>query len=203
MLPLVRQVAARLDPSLLEKLAHLDAHWTFDDMSHGLEAADILIGMLAYEDDVVEILGPSGPALAAIGFHPWVWDAARGYWDDGYFGDAVHAAAEAVIRKTQVKLSRRDISGKALFQQSFSLDDPTPNKPRLRLNFVERQDEESWKSAHEGATSLGEACSQGFRNLVAHKKADLTEQQALEQLGALSTPARWVDDSELVEAGST
>ena len=58
-------------------------------------------------------------------------------------------------------------------------------------------------SAPLGAMKLGEACSQGIRNLVGHKKADLAEQQALEQLGALSVLARWVDDSELSEAEST
>ena len=104
LLSLVRQVAERLDPSLLEKLALLDSYWSFYDMSEGLEAADLLIGHIAYADDALRILGPSGPVLAASGLHEWVWDAAKGRWDDGYYGDAVHSAAEVVIQKTQVKI---------------------------------------------------------------------------------------------------
>ena len=40
-------------------------------MSEGLEAADLLIGYTDYADDALRILGPSGPVLAASGFHEW------------------------------------------------------------------------------------------------------------------------------------
>ena len=105
--------------------------------------------------------------------------------------------------KTRFKLGRRDISGKTVYQQAFSLDAPKPKAPRLRLTFVTEDDVEAWNSAHEGARGLGEACSQGFRNLAAHDNADLSEQEALEQLGALSILARWVDCSQVrvVESG--
>lgn len=203
LLPLVRTIAERLDPSLLGKLAGLESHWTFDDMSRGLDAANLLIGDIAYADDALRILGPAGPVLAASGLHEWVWDAAKGYWDDGYYEAAVHSAAEVLDHKTQAKLGRRDISGTKLYQQAFSTSEPTAEAPRLRLLDVDPADTDTWNSAHMGAKSLGEACSQGIRNPVAHKKTDLTEQQALEQLGALSVLARWVDDSKLAKAEST
>lgn len=199
LLPLVRKIAERLDPALLEKLERLESHWTFDDMCQGLEAADLLIGHIAYADDALQILGPSGPVLAASGLHEWVWDAAKGRWDDGYYVDAVHTAAEVVNQKTQLKMGRKDLSGAELYQQAFSASDPTVGSSRLRLPDVDADDTNTWKSAHLGAMRLGEACSQGIRNPLAHKKTDLTEQQALEQLGALSVLARWVDDSELNE----
>ena len=203
LLPLIRQIAERLDPSLLGKLARLNSEWSFNDMNEGLEAADLLIGQIGYADDALRILGPSGPVLAASGLHEWVWDAAKGRWDDGYYGDAVHTAAEVVNQKTQMKMGRKDLSGTELYQQAFSPNEPTADTPRLRLPDIDSEDTDTWKSAHMGAMRLGEACFQGFRNLVAHKKADLTEQEALEQLGALSTLARWVDGSALAEAEST
>lgn len=198
LLPLVRQVAEHLDANLLDKLSHLESYWTFDGMSQGLEAADLLIGIIAYAGDARQILGPSGPVLAASGLHEWVWGAAQSRWDDGYYGDAVHEAAEVVQQKTQVKIGRRDLSGTKLYQHAFSLNEPSASVPRLRLPNVRRDDADAWRSAHSGAMRLGEACSQGIRNLLAHKKADLSEQQALEQLGALSVLARWIDSSELV-----
>ena len=67
------------------------------------------------------------------------------------------------------------------------------------LPFVGEQDKETWKSVHQGAMHLGMACSQGIRNPQAHKTAPpLTEQETLEQLGALSVLARWMDMSVLV-----
>lgn len=202
LLPLVRQIARRVDASLIPKFARLDGVWTNLDMVAGLESADLLIGQVAYADEASRIIGPSGPVLAASGLHEWVWDAAKGYWDDGYYEDAVHSAAEVLDHKTQAKLGRRDINGTELYQQAFSPNDPVADSPRLRLSDVDPDDTDTWKSAHMGAMRLGEACSQGIRNPLAHKKTDLTEQQALEQLGALSVLARWVDDSELREVDS-
>ena len=43
-------------------------------------------------------------------------------------------------------------------------------------------------------------CAQGIRNPQAHPSSDLTEQEALEQLAALSVLARWVDECEVVNA---
>ncbi|MDE0321969.1 MAG: hypothetical protein OXI97_19035, partial [Acidimicrobiaceae bacterium] len=170
LLPLVRKIAERLDPALLEKLDRLESHWTFDDMCHGLEAADLLIGHIAYADDALRILGPSGPVLAANGLHEWVWDAAKGRWDVGFYGDAVHAAVEVVNQRTQVKVGRKDLSGTELYQQVFSTSDPTAGSPRLRLPDVDSEDTDTWKSAHLGAMKLGEACSQGIRNPLAQEE---------------------------------
>lgn len=203
LLPLMRNIAERVHPEIVSDLREPDyAEVGTDEEGNPAwpwgavqAAAQTLLGVL--ENWIVreQILGPVGPALAASGLHEWVWDEAKGRWDDGYYGDAVHAAAEAVSRKTQVKLKRRDKTGAPLFQEAFSLDDPAPGKPRLRLDFVDEEDKETWKSAHRGAMHLGMACSMGVRNPVAHKRADPGKQEALEQLAALSVLARWVDAS--------
>lgn len=200
LLPLIRKIAQRVDASLLPRLADLDSSWSDQDIKQSLETMDLVIGQIIYADDALQILGPSGPILAASGLHDWVWGAAKGRWDDGYYGDAVHEAAEVVNHKTQVRMERKDLNGVELYQVAFSPNEPTTADSRLRLANIDPTDTETWKSAHLGAMKLGEACSQGIRNLLAHKKADLSEQQALEQLGALSVLARWVDSSKLVKA---
>ncbi len=44
----------------------------------------------------------------------------------------------------------------------------------------------------------GMGCAQGIRNPQAHPSPDITEQEAQEQLAALSVLARWVDEREPV-----
>lgn len=206
LLPLMREIANAIHPEVAASLwesddgqvdESLNPVWPWRD---AYAATQELCGVLEHWEARRRIFGPTGPVLPASRLHEWVWDAAKSRWDDGYYDDAVHAAAESVNQKTQVKLDRRDLSGTDLYQQAFSLSDALPDRPRLRLRFVEPEDEDTWKSAHGGAMKLGEACFQGFRNLVAHKKTVLSEQEALEQLGALSTLARWVDSSDVQPA---
>ena len=45
---------------------------------------------------------------------------------------------------------------------------------------------------------LGMGCAQGIRNPQAHPSDDISEQEALEQLAALSVLARWVDKCRVV-----
>ena len=48
------------------------------------------------------------------------------------------------------------------------------------------------------ARNLGMGCAQGIRNPQAHPSPDITEQEALEQVAALSVLARWVDECDVV-----
>ena len=195
LLPLIRDIAERIHPDCAPDLKtpprvydYEDPMWEWDQTA---AAAETLAGVLEHQGAHEQIFGSSGPSLAASGLHEWVWEAAKGRWDAGYYGDAVHAAAEVINQKTKVKLGRPDLSGTRLYASAFSLDPPKPGQPRLRFASVNQQDEETWKSVHQGAMHLGMACSQGIRNPQAHKTAThLTEQQALEQLGALSVLAR-------------
>ena len=204
LLPLIRDIAERIYPSVVPDLIEPDQvfydesgdpawHW-----GPAERATETLAGVLEHQDVHEQIFGESGPSLAASGLHKWVWEAAKGRWDAGYYGDAVHAAAEVISQKTKVKLGRRDITGTSLYSSAFSLDPPKPGEPRLRFPSVDEQDKDTWRSAHQGAMHLGMACSLGIRNRQAHKTADrLTEQEALEQLGALSILARWVENAVL------
>ena len=77
----------------------------------------------------------------------------------------------------------------------------TPDGRRLRFKHLDELTEDgkrnqSWVSAHEGAMNYGRGCAQGIRNLNAHGTSELSEQEALEYLAALSVLARWVDQCE-------
>lgn len=50
---------------------------------------------------------------------------------------------------------------------------------------------------HRGAAAFAEGCHAGIRNPNRHEDGlpELPEHEALEQLAALSVPARWVDTS--------
>ena len=83
--------------------------------------------------------------------------------------------------------------------QAFSIKDPTDEMPRLRFLHIDRNERpDDWTSAHEGAMHFGMGRAQGIRNPQAHPSDDITEQEALEQLAALSVLARWVDECDVV-----
>ena len=169
------------------------------DLKSAIKATVRLIGILERQDDYERIFGPAGPTLAARQLHPWVWNAVATLWDDGHYEPAVHEAAKAVELRTQLEIDRRDLDGKDLYSKAFSLDDPQPGAPRLRFPDIDRAEQpKRWTSAHEGAMFLGMGCAQGIRNPQAHPSDDITEQEALEQLAALSVLARWVDECEAV-----
>lgn len=172
-----------------------------------LEATQRLTGILRDMNLRSEILGPKGPLLAANRLHSWVWNAAVDRWDSGHWTDAVGAAARAVEELTQQKAGLSSVSGPSLFSLLFSPEPAEPGKPRLRFADVAEKSgdgktSQKWISAHEGAAAFGRGCAQGIRNMQAHGTAELSEQQALEYLAALSVLARWVDTATLVNSAS-
>ena len=160
-----------------------------------------LMGILEKQEDFQQIFGHGGPTLAANQLHPWVWNAVASLWGDGRYEPAVHEAAKAVELHTQLKVGRRDLSGKKLYSTAFAKDDPIPGGARLRFRHIDRSERpDAWTSAHEGAQHLGMGCAQGIRNPRAHPSENISEQAALEQLAALSVLARWVTECEVVNA---
>lgn len=192
--PYVEQIAAVVDPD--EPADRFKLQGQAWEWRKAEEAAERLAGILNQSDRRAALFRSKGPSLTAEGLHPWVWNAARERWDDGYYSDAVTAAAEAVQHRTRVRLGRKDLKGTKLYEQAFSGDEPTEANPRLRFARIDPEDTDTWRSAHRGAMHLGIASAMGIRNLAAHHQADLSEQEALEQLAVLSVLARWVDASE-------
>ena len=199
MQPLIQGIAARIDPDSVEDL--LAAGQTAWRWSNAYGATNRLIGILEQQEEHERILGPAGPALAPTRLHAWVWHAAADLWDGGHHAQAVEDAFKSVERRTQVKVGDLNLSGKKLYSQSLSTKEPTSEVSRLRFPDIDQSEQkDNWTSAHEGAMHLGMACAQGIRNLRAHPSSDITEQEALEQLAALSVLARWVDACEVVSA---
>ncbi len=204
--PLIEEIARAIDPHEASdrfRLSSEDAwEWT-----RARDAAQRLAGILAQTERRQAILGQRGPALEASSLHPWVWNAAVGLWDDGHYGSAVFEAAKVLEHRTQVKLERSSLIGSELFRKAFSPEPPRPNEPRLRLTHIESESEgprhsKSWSAAHEGARHFGMGCAEGIRNAQAHGSDTIREQDALEQLAALSVLARWVDISEVSRAAT-
>ncbi|MFD9864088.1 TIGR02391 family protein [Streptomyces alboflavus] len=159
-----------------------------------VQRADVV---LARDAEVRAGLGDDAPQLSAAVMHPWVWDGARALWGSGHYREAVTAAAKKVNAEAQNKVSRRDLNETKLFQNTFSLSDPKPGEPRLRLMADDGSD--TYRSLHRGTMAFAEGCYAGIRNPNTHEDGlpELPEREALEQLAAFSVLARWVDTASL------
>lgn len=147
--------------------------------------------------EVRENLGDIAPTMTAGAMHPWVWGAARSLWQSNHFGEAVAAAAVKVNAELQNKVSRRDVSETALFQQCFSNEPPSAGKARLRP--VGDDDGATALSVRRGIVALAEGVYAGIRNPASHDgPGDPPEQVALERLATISLLARWVDSCSLL-----
>jgi hypothetical protein len=150
--------------------------------------------------ELADRLGDGAPDMDAANLHPWAWENGRSYWNTGHYHQAVMQAAIRVNAETQAKLGRMDVSETALFTEAFSLGNPKPHAPRLRL--VDDDGSKTYENLHRGARAFAEGLYAAIRNPGVHTPSDGGEQQlALEQLAAFSLLARWVDQSIVVRAG--
>lgn len=152
---------------------------------------------LLREDELRKNLGEDAPDLSAAELHAWIWSGAKSLWQSGHYREAVEGAIKKLNAETQNKVGRRDLSETDLFKQSFSLDEPKSGKARLRRMKDDGSD--TYKSVQRGAMNLAEGVFAGIRNPLSHEAdQELSEQEALEYLAALSVLARWVDASDVV-----
>jgi len=134
--------------------------------------------------------------MRSSAFHPWVWDAARAQWDSGNHAEAVDAAARNINSRLQKRVGRNDIGEGKLAREAFSPDSPRPGQARLRI--MPDDGGETYKSIQAGVASFGAGCFMAIRDPLAHlpdDEIDLSEQDALERLAALSLFARWINDA--------
>jgi Protein of unknown function (Hypoth_ymh) len=160
--PTARAVLRALDPDL--------ANFSLDTMAgeyQGIKAADRGLGMLADLDDVGSRLRPEAPTLPADQLHPWIWDAARTFWDAGAHAVAVEQAAKSITAHTQQKTGCQ-LADDDLMSQVWSDEPPKAGRPRLR--FPGDRSTKTWQSRQRGR-SLAQGCYRGIRNIVAHDHA--------------------------------
>ncbi|GAA3040778.1 hypothetical protein GCM10010464_00420 [Pseudonocardia yunnanensis] len=164
-------------------------------------AAQRALGLHTVATEAKRRMRPDSPELLADQLHPWVWEAARPMWEAGSPQVAVLHAAQSVNSRIQQKLGRLDASEAGLCQEAFSAEDAKPGRPRLR--FPGDRNTDTWKALQNGAGRFGAGCFIAIRNPVAHQHDyPLTQQEALEQLAALSVFARWVDVCSVEVAGT-
>jgi uncharacterized protein (TIGR02391 family) len=160
-----------------------------------IKRATIAVGLLDDGDDLERALTPDAPTMPADQLHPWVWDAARTFWQAGQYQEAVNVASRAVVAHTQQKTGRTDLADDDLMREVFSLNAPTPQNPRLR--FRGDRQKPTWVSRQRGALGFATGCFAGIRNVTMHEHAlELPEQTALEYLASFSVLARWIDECE-------
>ena len=183
--PLIEKIAQAVDPD--------NDPYRFASWSSAKVAAERSLGILKHQSLHDGIFGPRGPSLAAERLHPWVWNAAVDLWGDGHHMEAVLNAAKAVEKHVQLKIDST-FSRQELYGHAFS----TKEGSHARLRFADlTPGTETWHSAHDGARFLGMGCSRGIRNWAAHSTNNVSEQQALEYLAALSVFARWADTAHV------
>jgi uncharacterized protein (TIGR02391 family) len=150
------------------------------------------LGLVTNGAEAKERVRPDAPELVADRLHIWVWEPARPMLAASSYATAVLHAAQSVNSRLQQKLGRHDISDAKLVTEAFSLEAPKPGRPRLR--FGGDRTSETWRSLQEGSGAFGRGCFQAVRNPIAHDhRHPVSEQEALEQLAALSVLARWID----------
>jgi uncharacterized protein (TIGR02391 family) len=150
--------------------------------------------------ELADKLGDNAPDMDAANLHAWAWENGRSYWNTGHYHQAVMQAAIRINAETQAKLGRMDVSEVSLFNEAFSLDDPKPGAPRLRL--MKKDGSKTYQNLHRGARAFADGLYTAIRNPGMHAPAPIDggeEQLALEQLAAFSLLARWVDQADIEE----
>lgn len=157
------------------------------------------IAALEREAELREKLGDTAPRVSAGDFHPWIWGGAASLWQSSHYREAVEGAIKKLNAETQNKLGRRDLSETDLFNQAFSEQPPSPDKPRLHR--TKNDGGATFRSVQRGARTFAEGVFAGIRNPLAHEAdKEMGQQEALEYLAALSVLARWVDESSVEAA---
>lgn len=186
--PTLKKILGALDPKLAEQVDLDD--WAGESMARNL--AQRGLGILDDMDEWAANLAPDAPTLSADQFHPWVWDAARTFWESKHYRKAVDVAANAVTAHTQSKVGRTDVFDADLMNQIFT-DKPKPGQAYLRLPGDPT--DLTIKSRNRALRPFADGCFAGIRNQAAHEHGpDWDEQTALEFLAALSILARWIDE---------
>lgn len=187
----IEQIIDRVIPDWRTSVPN-DRNKTVNRWCQHMEAATRAKAQLLRREELAEKLGDNAPRLSAGHLHPWVWESAKTMWSNGHYREAVSAAARAVNAFAQTKVDRRDVSETNLFRQVFTLDQPQPGRPRLRL--MADDGSETYKSLHRGAMCYAEGLYAAIRNPANHDLlGELPANEALEQLAAFSVLARWVD----------
>ncbi len=127
-------------------------------------------------------------AFRGLDLHPRIADVSTDRYDDGYYADAVFAAAKALIHYVQEKSGRDDLDGVDLMRAVFS-----KNNPILAFNDLKDQSE---LDEQEGMMHLFEGAAMGIRNPRGHSFVPDSPERALEYIAFLSMLANRVQEAK-------
>ncbi len=98
----------------------------------------------------------------------------------------------------KAKLGRHDVDDTVFWQQTLAQDAPVPGRPRLA--WPGEATNKTVKSMRGGLGPLATGLNLTVRNVTTHTQLELSEQEALERLGAYSYFARLLDECEVARA---
>jgi len=153
--------------------------------------------------------GDNSTPLRVVDLHPWVAEPAETLAKEGFWGEAVRAAADNVrtewrsaLRLGSVPSRKKEMN----LWDAFASSPASPGAPRMRFACFDRaRDQQEWRNAHLGVRNFAEGCMMRIRNLYKYHR---TAQEgnspgmALEILATLSLLARWITDAKVVHTES-
>lgn len=152
-----------------------------------IDATEQILGRLeAMELKAAAELPPTSGVEA---LHPAVWGPAGKLWRDGHFRSAVHSAAEALTAQLRARVGQSGMDATALYGKIFSERDQL-------LQWPGDPNDLTVKSMRAGLGKYAPGVNMTIRNTAAHGTAEMSAQDAMERLAALSLLARWIDECE-------
>lgn len=135
------------------------------------------------------------PAFGPFALHAIIWTAASPYWTNHRRRVAVREAAEALTVHWTARLGRGDVDGTKFWQQTLKPEEPEIGIPRLA--WPGDPNDRTVRSMRGGLAGLAAGLNLTVRNVSTHSNHEMSEQEALEQLGAYSYLARLLDQCEI------
>lgn len=122
--------------------------------------------------------------------HPTIWGAARKLWLDGHFRLAVQSAAETLISQLKTRTGLANMDATNVYEKVFNAKSPV-------LTWPGDPSDRTVSSMQNGLSKYAPGLNMTVRNTATHVASDeMTAQQALERLAALSLLAHWIDECE-------
>ncbi|WJV51894.1 TIGR02391 family protein [Streptomyces flavofungini] len=153
-----------------------------------LDSAEQILGRLEAMTDKAEAELP--PTTGVEAMHPTIWGAARKLWLDGHFRLAVQSAAETLTSQLKTRTGLTNMDATNVYEKVFNTKSPV-------LTWPGDPSDRTVSSMQNGLSKYAPGLNMTVRNTATHVASDeMTAQQALERLAALSLLAHWIDECE-------
>ncbi|WP_455362651.1 TIGR02391 family protein [Streptomyces sp. SYSU K21746] len=153
-----------------------------------LDAAEQILGRL--EAMTLRAEAELPPTTGVEAMHPTIWGAARKLWLDGHFRLAAQTAAETLTTQVKARTGLSSMDATNVYEKVFAARAPV-------LRWPGDANDRTVSSMQNGLAKYAPGLNMTVRNTATHEAADeMTAQQALERLAALSLLAHWIDECE-------